>query len=414
MNQSVDFQAWANGPRAQSGYVPNPTDSWEQAGGAPPRKSVDDAFEDSLTMFSMHRRLLADRARTTCFQRAIEGVVRPGDSVVDLGAGSGILGLFACRAGARQVVAIDRGPFEPLVRGLYAENGFADRLVWIGKDSLEVELDQRVDVLLAEILGNFAVEEAMLCYFLDARRRFLKPGGRLMPEKVRLFVAPTRTDAPALPETRGPLAGSARNAMRETCWAVDVAPSDLLGEPVLLSELDLARAQPGHRVAGKAVLRIAADAAGDAASVAGIAGWFEADLGDGIVLSTAPWEPATHWRQVLFPLPEARSLAPGSEVVFSLRGLQLEANTVWSWSAVTPAEGERWRCGNPARTQLPGERRLRLTRAGEEELELLRRFGEGASFEELMSFLLERDPDHYASAYAAHRRVSAMLRRSVR
>ena len=54
-----------------------------------------------------HREYLSDLNRLDAYRRAIEERVRPGFVVVDLGAGSGIMGLLACRAGARRVYAID-------------------------------------------------------------------------------------------------------------------------------------------------------------------------------------------------------------------------------------------------------------------------------------------------------------------
>src|SRR6185503_9679007 len=59
-------------------------------------------------MLEKHRAMLADRVRVDAYASAIRAVVKPGDLVLDLGTGTGILAFLACEAGARHVFAIDK------------------------------------------------------------------------------------------------------------------------------------------------------------------------------------------------------------------------------------------------------------------------------------------------------------------
>ena len=71
------------------------------------RKKGDKAFS-SIDIVSQ---CLSDIPRTEAFQKAIAEKVRRGDRVLDVGTGSGILALFASRAGARTVVSLEYDPF---------------------------------------------------------------------------------------------------------------------------------------------------------------------------------------------------------------------------------------------------------------------------------------------------------------
>ena len=139
--------------------------------------------------FEVHRTMICDRVRTGAFRRAIDSVVRPGDIVLDVGAGSGILSVFAARAGAARVYAVERTSAAVLAQELAAANGVAEIVQVIHGDVMDVELPERVDVIVSEWLGGFGIDEGMLVPVIVARDRWLKPGGVMIPRLVMAWAA---------------------------------------------------------------------------------------------------------------------------------------------------------------------------------------------------------------------------------
>ena len=91
----------------------------------------------------VHRTMICDRVRTEAFRRAIDATVRPGDVVLDVGAGSGILSMFAAQAGASRVYAVERTTVAVMAQELIAANGFADVIRVIQGDMMDIELPEQ-------------------------------------------------------------------------------------------------------------------------------------------------------------------------------------------------------------------------------------------------------------------------------
>ncbi len=105
---------------------------------------------------------LRDRKRTEAFQKAINEVVKPGDNVIEIGAGSGILSLFACTAGAARVTAVEIDPaLADLVATSARDNGFGDRLSVLSGDGQDVDLPE-ADVVIAELIDTGLLDEQQL------------------------------------------------------------------------------------------------------------------------------------------------------------------------------------------------------------------------------------------------------------
>ncbi|WP_310450204.1 50S ribosomal protein L11 methyltransferase [Sulfuritalea sp.] len=103
---------------------------------------------------------LIDEERTMAFAKAIAATVRPGDVVVDMGTGSGVLAMLAARAGAKKVYAIeiDRSNIATL-DAVFRANGLEDRIVLIHGDVCKVDLPEKVDVIIGEMIATALIEE---------------------------------------------------------------------------------------------------------------------------------------------------------------------------------------------------------------------------------------------------------------
>ncbi len=127
--------------------------------------------------------MLADYVRTGTYQKAIyDNSIDFRDKVVlDVGTGTGILAFFAIQAGAKMVYAVDASNSVKVAKALSLSNKYQDRITIIKGRIEEIELPEKVDVIISEPIGFLLVHERMLESYVVARDRFLKPGGLMMP-----------------------------------------------------------------------------------------------------------------------------------------------------------------------------------------------------------------------------------------
>ncbi len=141
-----------------------------------------------------HLKMLNDRIRMDAYQKAIFNSVRKGDVVVDIGTGTGILAFFACQAGAGRVYAIEQSEIIETAKKTAKENGFSDRIVFINKKSEEVELPEKADMIITETIGCLGIDENIVCVLNDAKKRFLKRDGIMIPSNLSLLAVPVHIE----------------------------------------------------------------------------------------------------------------------------------------------------------------------------------------------------------------------------
>jgi hypothetical protein len=281
-----------------------------------------------------HRLYLRDRHRVAAYERALREVVTPGAVVCDLASGTGILGLLAYRAGASRVYAVEETGIAGLAREIARANGAGDAIRSVRGHSLTISLPERVDVIVCDQIGGFGLETDIIALFHDARRRFLREGGTIVPNSLDLVVAPIELprlhrrlrfwrDRPAGFDF-APAAAIAAN----TGYPFRLKADHLLAAPVTVATIDLTRdvELPLHLAATGDVLRASRDGV-----VHGIAGWFVARLSPRVTMTNSPLaEDRIFRRPVVFPIEEAVPVSAGTPIDVAMTVLPSEM--LYSWN----------------------------------------------------------------------------------
>ncbi|KZT11010.1 S-adenosyl-L-methionine-dependent methyltransferase [Laetiporus sulphureus 93-53] len=151
-----------------------------------------DYYADSYAHFGIHEEMLKDSVRTGSYRNAIMNNPHlfRGKTVLDVGCGTGILSMFAARAGAKHVVGIDMSNIIDQAVKIIEANGFKDKITLVKGKLEDVPLPiQQFDIIISEWMGYFLLYESMLDTVLLARDRYLKPGGLIFPDTATLYLS---------------------------------------------------------------------------------------------------------------------------------------------------------------------------------------------------------------------------------
>ena len=368
-----------------------------------------------------HRAYLSDSVRLDCFQRALSRVITPGDVVLDLASGTGILGLLACRAGAARVYALDGGSIAGLARDIAHVNGLSDRIHVVRQHSEWATLPERVDVIVTDQIGRIAFDAGLYEYMIDARERLAKPGARLIPRAVELWFAPCEQEQlrAGIDFWRQPIAGlkwdPALTIARNTGYPHDLSIEELLASPERLVRTDLQKENPTSL---KGTLEFVASRAG---TLDALAGWFAAELADDVWMTNGPSGPRINRRVGLLAVHPGIAVAAGDHVSVRLHIRPTTSMVAWLVHVTSPDGVVR---GSVSRSTFQGmlvseedlsrarpHRASRLSRAGRIRKQILDLCDGRRTVGEIEHTLYVTNPDFFASPEAAARFAAEVLQR---
>lgn len=267
-----------------------------------------------------YQQMLADHVRMQRYRQAIIQTVQPGDVVADLGTGLGVLALMAVQAGAVRVYAVDNRPRVIwMAEQILRTNPGGDRVVLISEDARTVQLEESVDLIVNELIGDFGTDENIhecVNAFTDAN---LKPGGSILPGSLQTYLIPVQYGD----EFRGiwrqdyfglDLSAGMRYGCREQAvmYKLREQPKEL-ASPGLVENIRFGRNMPPRVNPVGLTFEISRPG-----RLQGFVGYFTATLSDGIGLSNYPCYPTCHWDNWNWPVSPPVDLEPGQLIEVSL------------------------------------------------------------------------------------------------
>ncbi|KAJ5908993.1 hypothetical protein N7495_001675 [Penicillium taxi] len=270
----------------------------------------------------IHEEMLKDEVRTKSYRDSIyqNGHIFKDKVVLDVGCGTGILSMFAARAGAKHVIGVDMSSIIEKAKEIVAVNGLSDKITLLQGKMEEVVLPfPNVDIIISEWMGYFLLYESMLDTVLYARDKYLNKGGLIFPDKATMYVAAIE-DGDYKDDKIG---------FWDNVYGFDYSPmkSAALTEPLVdtvemkalvtdpcpiitfdlntVTTADLAFAVPYTLTAQRSDF------------IHAVIAWFDIDFSachKVVNFSTGPHAKYTHWKQTVFYLPDVLTIEDGEKV----------------------------------------------------------------------------------------------------
>ena len=288
----------------------------------------EEEFEDSgyfgtYSHHDIHAEMLQDKVRTVAYQRAIlqNPATFCNKVVLDVGCGTGILSMFAVKAGAKHVFAVDMSDIAYQAMDIIKENKMDNKITIIKGCIEEIELPvKKVDIIVSEWMGYFLFYESMLDSVLFAAEKWLSDDGLLLPDECNVCLVGAHDESLLKSQLYFwndvygfQMSCIKKSAIKEACVQVMPAQS-IISEPINVVTYDI-RGTKAHQLNYNSKFSLKFTKEGKCSAVVA---YFDIRFLKGLKnptsFSTSPFSPPTHWKQTIFFLEKSISVSKGEEI----------------------------------------------------------------------------------------------------
>ncbi|XP_017111734.1 protein arginine N-methyltransferase 1 [Drosophila elegans] len=279
--------------------------------------SLDNEYFKSYSHFGIHHEMLSDKVRTSTYRESLlqnEAVVR-GKTVLDVGCGTGILSIFASKAGAARVVGIDNSDIVYTAMDIIRKNKVEN--VELIKGRLEdTDLPEaKYDIIISEWMGYFLLYESMLDSIIYARDHHLNPNGIILPSRCTLSLVGYGNDTLYAEQVEfwsdvyGVNMSDLRKRSIEEPLMEVVDAEFMLTDPEQIANFDIMTVDLNYpNFSHQFSLKVTKPG-----RLSAFVGYFDTlfELPSAVMFSTSPSATPTHWKQTVFFIDQPQTVKEG-------------------------------------------------------------------------------------------------------
>ncbi|XP_058519235.1 protein arginine N-methyltransferase 3 isoform X3 [Ochotona princeps] len=275
------------------------------------QEDEDGVYFSSYGHYGIHEEMLKDKVRTESYRDFIyqNAHIFKDKVVLDVGCGTGILSMFAAKAGAKKVLGVDQSEILYQAMDIIRLNKLEDTVTLIKGKIEEVRLPvEKVDVIISEWMGYFLLFESMLDSVLFAKNKYLAKGGSVYPDVCTVSLVAVsdvnkHADKIAFWDD---VYGFNMSCMKKSVIPEAVVevldPKTLISDPCSVKHIDCHTTSISELEFSSEFTLICTKTSICTAIAGYFDIYFEKNCNKRVMFSTGPQSTQTHWKQTVFLL----------------------------------------------------------------------------------------------------------------